>query len=520
MHKILIVDDEMLERDVIKCLISQNGFDLNIYEADNGKNALQILSEEHIHILLTDVRMPIMDGLTLANHARQLYPDIQIIFFSSYNDFSYLKKALSLHAINYILKPIDPEEFQSTILQVLSNIRDQEAQNMQALNSLHMVQNHILYKLLNKTSVKQLQTLYPQFDLSFIYDCHRLFLIQMNQDYFSELSDEDDNTFTLSDFQHLLPSNCHFINLNPAQNILFFFGPDHHISWYEDLAGKLSDHIQNISQISNRIVVSKFFALPEDIPSAYEEAERQLMENFFIAGNTPIVADSCASSIIGNPFTDNTALQDQLRLDIQFKDSVSLRSHIKLFIDALRSDPDYSQIYVRFLCTTVLKILLDGFSDERAKKFDEYASIISHSVHLAPIESLLFRLTDELTDTFEKEQDTPVHTLHQVKRYIHNHYAEDLSLEILSEKVFLSPRYLSTLFTEHNGYGINKYIKKVRMEKAQELLMNTELPIKEIAQQVGYSSASYFCRSFVKDYDISPDKFRSQNHIPSERRES
>lgn len=149
-----------------------------------------------------------------------------------------------------------------------------------------------------------------------------------------------------------------------------------------------------------------------------------------------------------------------------------------------------------------------------------WTSIISHSVHLAPIESLLLRLAEELADTFDKEQDTPVHTLHKVKQYIHNHYAEDLSLEILSEKVFLSPRYLSTLFTEHNGYGINKYIKKVRMEKAQELLLNTELPVKEIAQQVGYSSASYFCRSFVKDYDISPDKFRSQNHPLSERRKN
>lgn len=77
-----------------------------------------------------------------------------------------------------------------------------------------------------------------------------------------------------------------------------------------------------------------------------------------------------------------------------------------------------------------------------------------------------------------------------------------------------------SIYTEHNDSGINKYIKKVRMEKAKDLLLNTPLSVKEISKRVGYSSDSYFCKSFFKDFEITPDKFRNQNTIIPERKEN
>lgn len=512
MYNILIVEDEVIERSVIKYLIKQNSFDLHIYETDNGKDALDLLHNEPIDILMTDIRMPIMDGLKLTEKAKQLYPDIPIIFFSNYSDFSYVKKALKLHAANYIMKPIDPDEFKTTISNILSYIQEQESKRIRSQKQLHIIQNHILYKLINHTSMKYLRSLYPQIDFSFAYSVHRLILFQMERDYFHMLPAEDEAFFS---YETLLPSGSHFINLNPAQNILLLTDSGRHDSWYENLADKLSDHILKKCQINCHIAVSRMIGSPDELSFAYEETERKLIENLFAGSHLPIAKDDSDNI----PETAD-AILNQLRIDIQVKDSISLRSHIKLMIDTVKSDRGYSQLYFRFLCTSVLNILLDGFPEEKDKYFDDYAAIISRSVHIAPIETLLLRLTDQLITFFENEPITPLQTLRQVKQYIHNHYAEDLSLEILAKKVYLSPSYLSKLFIEHNGSGINKYIKKVRMEKAKDLLLNTPLSVKEISKRVGYSSDSYFCKSFFKDFEVTPDRFRNQNTITPERKEN
>ena len=95
------------------------------------------------------------------------------------------------------------------------------------------------------------------------------------------------------------------------------------------------------------------------------------------------------------------------------------------------------------------------------------------------------------------------------KQYIHNNYGNDLSLDILSEEIHLSPRYLSALFIEEEGIGINRYIKNIRMQKARELLLETNLKVSDICLKVGYSNLSYFCKTFLENFGVTPDKFRN-----------
>ena len=106
MYKLLIVDDEALERQVIKFLIEKFALPFECYEAENGAAAKELLSELKIDVVVTDVKMPFVNGIDLAKQIRQTMPEIQIIFFSGYDDFSYIKSALLLNVVNYILKPI------------------------------------------------------------------------------------------------------------------------------------------------------------------------------------------------------------------------------------------------------------------------------------------------------------------------------------------------------------------------------------------------------------------------------
>lgn len=130
--------------------------------------------------------------------------------------------------------------------------------------------------------------------------------------------------------------------------------------------------------------------------------------------------------------------------------------------------------------------------------------------HFSLIETEILRLSEELCSQLDRSRQTPGHAVHLVTQYIHTHYGDDLCLNLLAQKVYLSPRYLSTMFIQETGCGINKYIKNVRMEKAKEFLLNTNMKINDICQKVGYSNVSYFCKSFVESFGTTPEKFRHQ----------
>lgn len=125
MIHILIVDDEKIEREGLKYLLSMDEGQRKVFEASNGKQALQILRTEEIQLLLTDIKMPHMDGLELSRKAKEEKPDLQVVIFSGYSDFSFAQEAIRYGVTEYILKPVDPDDFHSVIKKVEEKINTQ-----------------------------------------------------------------------------------------------------------------------------------------------------------------------------------------------------------------------------------------------------------------------------------------------------------------------------------------------------------------------------------------------------------
>ena len=123
MIQILIVDDEKIERNGIKFLLKQLHMEAEIREAVNGVKALEALEESPADILLTDIKMPFMDGLELAENVMKKYPQTKMVIFSGYGEFEYARKAMKSGVDSYILKPVDPEEFRNTMEKVLQEQR-------------------------------------------------------------------------------------------------------------------------------------------------------------------------------------------------------------------------------------------------------------------------------------------------------------------------------------------------------------------------------------------------------------
>ena len=123
MTNVLIVDDEKIEREGLKYLLSREEGERNVFEASNGKQALQIIRSEDIQLVLTDIKMPHMDGLELASKVREEYPNLPIVIFSGYSDFAFAQEAMRYGVKDYVLKPVDPDTFHTTIGKVKTELQ-------------------------------------------------------------------------------------------------------------------------------------------------------------------------------------------------------------------------------------------------------------------------------------------------------------------------------------------------------------------------------------------------------------
>lgn len=208
----MIADDEDAERMGIRFLLDKFGFEFDIREATNGQEALARLSESPADILMTDVKMPFLSGIELAARVREEFPDMQIIFFSGYDDFEYVKQALSLQAVDYILKPVNPAEFQKVIARVVDRLNQEEEA---ATQNRGFWKNYVTSRLLNQVSYDVLCQEYGMRQLRFLEDYTRMILLEFEEDVFgNEITDV--RSFALM-FESVISCPFDFQDLTPSQ---------------------------------------------------------------------------------------------------------------------------------------------------------------------------------------------------------------------------------------------------------------------------------------------------------------
>lgn len=503
MYRMMIVDDEDDERFGIRYLLNKLGFEFSFIEAENGMEALEKLEENGPDILLTDVKMPFLDGLELSKLVRERYPETEIIFFSGYDDFSYVKQALSIQAVDYILKPVNPDEFKK----VIGIVVDRMEKKKQA--DLYNQQFHRVYaltRLLNQIPYEKLKSGYRESELSFLTQYKRMLLLEFEEDFFGK--EVEDIQELHEKLQKEIILSCEMIDLNPAQGILIFGEPDRDDSFFREAASAIHLLIETEYHVQCFVAVSVEIDSPENIGNIYQETEKYLEDRFFHKEIYvyPIEPDEKTEDISSENVNQ---FMNEIEEDIKFRDVFSLRKNMNLILNKCRNNEFKSYIYTRFICANLIKTLYQALPEQQDEISDRIEELYKYN-HFSEIEQSLREITDMVTDKLGSQQDSPKHMIGIIEKYIRDHYMDVLSLDILAEKVYLTPHYLSSIFSQEKGVGLNKYIKKVRMDKALELLTTTNMKIGDICEAVGYTNLSYFCKTFRNEYGVTPEKYRER----------
>ncbi len=504
MYRVLIVDDEKIERTGIKFLLGQIDCSFETYEAVNGKEAEEWLRDNQADILITDIKMPFMDGLELLEQIDQLYPDMVKIIISGYGEFSYAKKAIRYGVEEYILKPVDPEDFKVSIEKVVQTLDEKRA--VEASKQIRVVffKEYVLNALLNGMPVEELEKMsigyYP---LDFLRDYRRMMLVEVTGEFFDN---KDFSEVPFGSWKMHAPVD--HLNMNARQSILFF--TEECENWKE-LAKNICENIQTKcgDKLKCYVAVSSGISTPSQIPERYKELEF-LMENRFYSLESSIYMAEHEVNAVVDVCLDDDTLMKQLKQDIRGKNLISLREHFEMLFSSYRKGQKFSQIYVKFMSTNLLKMVSEAIPHKTEDQTNEDVEKLYNAVGIFEILEILEENIRMFEDYVQKDFGVMRREVEEVKKYIYTHYGEELSVDILAEQVYLTPGYLSTIFRKETGQNLSKFIKAYRMEKAREMLENTREKIVTISEKVGYPNTSYFCQNFREYFGISPQKYRDK----------
>lgn len=499
MYKVLIVDDEKLERRGINFLLKQVGVECEIAEADNGRVALEYIQNNNVDIVLTDVKMPLMDGIELISKVNELGRDIKTIIFSGCSDFNYARQAVRLGVSDYILKPVNPDEFTEAITRITAEIEKNIVQKKLSNKSREYIMEHILYLATSGSNLKDVDGYgSDRMSIDFLNDYHCIILIDFNSDFFGTKGIDFKDKFVGDS------SDYTYLNLNTHQSLFFF---KERTANYVKIAEGIISKVFVKYGAKCFAAVSSVFDGYENISSAMEEVDT-LIENKFYYKPGEVFYKGMNIDNTDAVTVDDDTIMKQMKQSLKMKDAKGLRMHFENFCHKYRNKTNFSQVYIKFLFANLLKDFNQSIADSDEVVLNEEIDVLYKAGDFNTVIEVVNKNIDRLEEHFSKNPQMIHREIEVIKQYIFEHYGEEISVDKLADLVYMAPSYLSSIFKKETGQNLSKFIKAYRMEKAKDMLENTMSKIVDISVLCGYPNVSYFCSSFREYYGVSPQKFR------------
>lgn len=511
MFKILIVDDEKTHRiGLMKLLYTLYPEDMFL-EAASGEQALETLELLECDIVITDIRMPGINGLELLHQIRKNHNDIAVIFLSGYEEFSYAKEALKYGTKEYLLKPVEVSEVKKCLDQVRSEITFQREKNA----NHESMKNH-----LKETEIIYAEYLMQQFVRNTAFEKKErileVFPIEQPGYFFlCDIKIQDGGSLNIPEFRMAMKS-CIAVSsysfLGERENL-------YTILVLDQSKGDRSffDHIRSVLHkrfpgCSFAFYVSGWHKnMYEEGPDAYQEAVKIWKYRFYELGDfcdwdllrEKLDGDLENFLVLSGKTAGHIKQNDILSAFQPIKEAVSNSSEKKL------PSPERLLRSVMLLLFQVVKELDPLLSNELKSTVDETLNHLYQSETLSKLLRSVYSFLLSLgKDANFQKQVKGIHVMEHCCKYLQKHYMEEITLETVAEKYYFNPSYFSTLFKNYSGSSFSNYLTALRMQKAKEFLAFTDDKVKEIAVKTGYRDPNYFIRAFKKFYGYTPDEYR------------
>lgn len=537
MLKIFLVEDEIVMREGIKKSIDweKEGFEF-AGEASDGELAYPLIQKTRPDILITDIRMPFMDGLELSRLVKHEMPDIKIIVLSGYDEFEYAKEAISIGITDYLVKPIAGAQLLEAVKKVGRIVKEEQEQKQflktferDRLENRQLARQKLFRKLIwGKESVSVLLEEGREAGLDLVANQYNIVLLQLFAGGEVEGYSEEQNAaaqeieLATDGMQDVLMLE---LGLEGWAFIIKETGTEKKLA---ETMGEFIEKLQNIivshPGIEYFAGVGNSVGRLSEMPRCFESANRAFSYRYLKKRNQVIYS----GMVVEKPSVDEELKLSSLNLEKLDRRSVErflktgLKSETVHFIDeyfdSLGEQNVQSLLFRQYVTmdmylvmTTMLEQL--GYDSgevvERCGDFQTMTSVFSTVEQTKSYLKDVFETAVELREAASQKKYRSL--LEDARNYIERNYDnEEISLNRVAASVNLSPNHFSTIFSQETGQTFIEFLTGVRMEKAKELLRSTAMKTAEIAYAVGYKDPHYFSYLFKKTQECTPREFRTK----------
>lgn len=555
LYKILLVDDEEEVRTGIikKIPWEELGYEV-VGDAENGEDALEKVRILEPDLVLTDIKMPYMDGLTLAERIRQERSSTEIVIFSGFDDFEYAKQAIKLNIIEYILKPVNVEELTDILkrLKVRMDERIAEKRDVEALREnykriLPVMKEHFLSDVLHdKIPPEQIAEGFERFELFRDIDAPEwaAVVVHIEIPEIPEIPDIPDNPMipemsgkaesqaklSLHRERELIPLSVKNLMqetldgryvfadyvLSDGLCAIFALKNEKELEKLTGVLNQICADCGRILELSVTVGIGEACKTMDKLSESYREAKDALGYRTIMGSGIAIfIKDVERSHKEQLQFTEQD--EGELLAAIKFGGRDEIIRVVDRLVNKLEQGRVHTSQYQIYLIsiTNCLMYLMQKYELDLYQVWGretDYLEVISHLVTAESMRNFLVNLCTAISENVNLERDNAVrNTIKDAKSYILENYTNpELSVEMVCEYLHLSQAYFSTLFKKETGQSYVNYITELRLNKAVELLNRTDDKTYVIAAKVGYTEPNYFSYVFKKQFGVSPSKYRNE----------
>jgi two-component system response regulator YesN len=518
MLKVLIADDEYLVREMLKSAIDwhDHGWEI-IGEAENGKQVLSQLAHSAPDLVIIDINMPIVNGIEVAKEIYTHYPQMHMIIVSGYSDFEYARQALTYKVTDYLLKPIDDHALLEAVLRVNREL-ESRAQTTQKLKQWDETKNvlqaerfaHFISLWLDASlSAEQIAANLDDFQVNLPADYIQCAGIELRSLASSSSNSTDEYLSQVLEFgrQSLRKAGLpwHVLHSTDSRTLTIVIGSTHAFERFLPAAlEEWARMTHSRLSISLTIGISETSSGYNSLPKLYESSKQQLSRKFYV-GHGSLIRPSIGSRAQDTRQTYLAFPREKLAFLIRSGQTANLRSILKDYYTMLADEQSYTREAALLFSSELLNLEAHKLVQKQLT-----SDFIHQTETLAELGELIIGILTELSVSYYQEQFTKKDELVQQSQYliIEALNDPDLSVELLSQKLFVSASYLSHRFKKVQGVGLNEYINTLRMRKAVELLSEQDYKLHELAEKIGYRDPIYFSKCFKKMFQVSFSEYK------------
>ncbi|MDY8022383.1 response regulator [Paenibacillus polymyxa] len=535
LHRAIVVDDETFTRKGLLQLMDWQacGFEI-VGEADNGEDALELISRIHPDLVITDIRMPVLDGLELIRSVlEQSTEHPEFIILSGYSDFAYAQQALRYGVHDFILKPIDEGDFSAT-LRKLSERLHREQQNAQRYQNHHTggLLETVIMNQVDDTSVTHWEQQLCLGEATYMY----YVLVELNDQHPWRSGDDG---VMLSLFQlrelieqalHLLMDGKYPLYVHEHRNRIGLIVPDFFLECFEGkvevFMKALQREIEGMKplkdQLGSRVFIyaGKPVNRLQNIQQSYASAKEAVLHKYIHdhSGIVTYLQEAMPPLHYKNIHQDVldrlTEQVEELRLD-------ELRGTVDYLFSSFREEyyaPEAMKMSLHQCVLSIVRVIQNMQGNERSlQSLEPMMNWQDMNLSLGELQRLFTAFAEESGRYIGVlRKDCQQGGIQNIRAYIEQHAAENISLKNIAARFYMNPVYLGQLFRKTYGVYFNEFLLKLRVQEAKRLLRQTDLRIYEIAERVGFGSSDYFVTQFEKMTQATPSEYRNSLSVGNE----